>query len=79
MVRKQSRRGGWFTSPTRFDISPEGFVKIGLANNNMDSGTILIVKQELVDKDLPTLSLNNVNSKIILKEKLLTVSFIPPH
>ena len=34
----------------------------------MDSGTILILKQELVDKDLPTLSLNN--SKIILKEKL---------
>ena len=45
----------------------------------MDSGTILIVKQELVDKDLPTLSLNNLNSKIILKEKLVTVSFIPLH
>ena len=45
----------------------------------MDSGTILIIKQELVDKDLPTLSLNNLNSKIILKEKLLTVSLIPPH
>ena len=39
----------------------------------MDSGTILIVKQELVDKDLPTLSLNNLNSKMILKEKLVTV------
>ena len=40
----------------------------------MDPGTISILKQELVDKDLPTLSLNNLNSKIILKEKLLTVS-----
>ena len=45
----------------------------------MDSGTILILKQELVDKDLPTLSLNNVNSMIILKEKLVTVSLIPLH
>ena len=45
----------------------------------MDSGTILIPKQELVDKDLPTLSLNNLNSKIILKEKLVTVSLIPLH
>ena len=34
----------------------------------MDSGTILILKQELEDKDLPTLSLNNLNFKIILKE-----------
>ena len=46
----------------------------------MDSGTILIIKQELVDKDLPTLRrLNNLNSKIILKEKLVTVSLIPSH
>ena len=45
----------------------------------MDSGKILIIQQELVDKDLPTLSLNNVNSKIILKEKLVTVSLIPLH
>ena len=44
----------------------------------MDSGTILIIKQELVDTDLPILSLNNLNSKIILKEKLVTVSLIPP-
>ena len=45
---------------------------------NMDSGTILILKQELVDKDLPTLSQNSLNSKIMLKEKLVTVSLIPP-
>ena len=44
----------------------------------MDSGTILILKQELVDKDLPTLSLNNFDSKIVLKENLATVSLIPP-
>ena len=44
----------------------------------MASGTILILKQELVDKDLPTLSLNNFDSKIILKENLATVSLIPP-
>ena len=45
----------------------------------MDSGTILIIKQELVDKDLSKLSrMNNLNSKIILKEKLVTVSLIPP-
>ena len=44
----------------------------------MASGTILILKQELVDKDLPTLSLNNFDSKIILKENLATISLIPP-